>query len=177
MGDRIAVMNAGSIVQLGNPLEVYDYPADIFVGGFIGNPPMNFLDARVAPGDGGSVVELSGGSLKLPGADLGELAGRQLTLGIRAEAIGVADAPGEGLIRAELIVLEPLGSHNLLTVRCGEDRLKVSVHPSQFPETGGDVWLRLEPSRIRWMDRESGAAIPLTADVPPPRTPAPLLPS
>ena len=48
MGDRIAVMNKGRIVQLGNPLEVYDNPADTFVGGFIGNPPMNFLDAEVA---------------------------------------------------------------------------------------------------------------------------------
>ncbi len=177
MGDRIAVMNAGRIVQLGNPLEVYDDPSGTFVGGFIGNPPMNFLDAEVSAVEGGSVVKLSGGSLQLPGADLGELAGRQLTLGIRAEAIGVESAPGDGLIRAELIVLEPLGSHNLLTVRCGDDRLKVSVHPSQFPETGGDVFLRLEPSRIRWMDRDGGAAIPLTVEVPPPRTPAPLLPS
>jgi multiple sugar transport system ATP-binding protein len=166
MGDRIAVMNAGKIVQLGNPLEVYDDPADVFVGGFIGNPPMNFLDAEVAPGDRGSVVTLSGGSLKLADADLHELAGRKLTLGIRAEAIGVENAPGNELIRAELIVLEPLGSHNLLTVRCGEDRLKVSVHPSQFPETGGDVWLRLEPSRIRWMDRESGTAIPVAGSRP-----------
>ena len=168
MGDRIAVMNAGKIVQLGNPLEVYDDPADVFVGGFIGNPPMNFLDAEVSPGESGSVVTLSGGSLKLPDVDLRELAGRKLTLGIRAEAIGVENAPGEGLIRAELIVLEPLGSHNLLTVRCGEDRLKVSVHPSQFPETGGDVWLRLEPSRIRWMDRENGTAIPLSTSPPVP---------
>ena len=47
MGDRIAVMNKGRIVQLGNPLEVYDNPADTFVGGFIGNPPMNFLEAEV----------------------------------------------------------------------------------------------------------------------------------
>ena len=48
MGDRIAVMNKGRIVQLGNPLEVYDNPADTFVGGFIGTPPMNFLEAQVS---------------------------------------------------------------------------------------------------------------------------------
>src|ERR687897_130944 len=48
MGDRIAVMNKGHIVQLGNPLEVYDNPADTFVGGFIGSPPMNFLEAEVS---------------------------------------------------------------------------------------------------------------------------------
>ena len=54
MGDRIAVMNKGRIVQLGNPLEVYDNPADTFVGGFIGNPPMNFLEAEVAVNGGTS---------------------------------------------------------------------------------------------------------------------------
>ena len=48
MGDRIAVMNKGHIDQLGNPLEVYDNPADTFVGGFIGSPPMNFLEAEVS---------------------------------------------------------------------------------------------------------------------------------
>ena len=52
MGDRIAVMNKGRIVQLGNPLEVYDNPADTFVGGFIGNPPMNFLEAEVSENGG-----------------------------------------------------------------------------------------------------------------------------
>jgi multiple sugar transport system ATP-binding protein len=160
MGDRIAVMNKGSIVQLGNPLEVYDNPADTFVGGFIGNPPMNFLDAEVvANGSGnGGVAKLSGGSFDLTG-ETAALAGHNLLLGIRAEAIGVETSPADGLVRATVIVLEPLGSHNLLTVRCGEDTLKVSVQPDLFPMADSDVWLRLEPTRIRWMDRDTGRAI------------------
>jgi multiple sugar transport system ATP-binding protein len=158
MGDRIAVMNKGRIVQLGNPLEVYDNPADTFVGGFIGNPPMNFLEAQVsANGETGNVT-VSGGSFALPeGARA--LAGRDLLLGIRAESIGVETEPGDGLVRAQVIVLEPLGSHNLLTVRSGEDTLKVSIRPELFPQADSDVWLRLEPGRIRWMDRETGTAI------------------
>ena len=158
MGDRIAVMNKGSIVQLGNPLEVYDNPADTFVGGFIGNPPMNFLEAEVISNGSGSVAKLSGGAFELPG-DTAALAGHNLLLGIRAEAIGVETTPADGLVRAKVIVLEPLGSHNLLTVRCGEDTLKVSIQPELFPQPESDVWLRLEPSRIRWMDRDSGVAI------------------
>jgi multiple sugar transport system ATP-binding protein len=158
MGDRIAVMNKGGIVQLGNPLEVYDNPADTFVGGFIGNPPMNFLEAEVIPNGSGSVVKVSGGSFEIAG-DTAALAGHNLLLGIRAEAIGVETAPADGLVRATVIVLEPLGSHNLLTVRCGEDTLKVSIQPELFPQPESDVWLRLEPSRIRWMDRDSGVAI------------------
>lgn len=158
MGDRIAVMNKGRIVQLGNPLEVYDNPSDTFVGGFIGTPPMNFLEAKVSSSGGASIVEVSGGSFEFPG-DVAALAGHNLLLGIRAEAIGVETAAAEGLVRAKVIVLEPLGSHNLLTVRCGADMLKVSINANLFPLADSDVWLRLEPARIRWMDRDTGTAI------------------
>src|SRR5215216_7835399 len=66
MGDRIAVMNAGRIVQVDSPLAVYDHPADMFVGGFIGTPPMNFLDAEVVQNGGPPSVQVSGGSFPLP---------------------------------------------------------------------------------------------------------------
>jgi multiple sugar transport system ATP-binding protein len=159
MGDRIAVMNAGRIVQVDNPLAVYDNPSDMFVGGFIGTPPMNFLEATVETNGGAPAVRLGGGSFPLDGAAAPQLAGRDLVLGIRAEAIGVEEQPGDGLVRAEVIVVEPLGSHNLLTVRTGHDLVKVSARPTFFPPPHSDVWLRIEPARIRWMDRESRAAL------------------
>ena len=71
----------------------------------------------------------------------------------------VAEQLRELDVTPQAIVLEPLGSHNLLTVRCGEDTLKVSVQPDLFPTANSDVWLRLEPARIRWMDRDTGTAI------------------
>jgi multiple sugar transport system ATP-binding protein len=159
MGDRIAVMNAGRIVQLDSPLEVYDQPADTFVGGFVGTPPMNFMAAELsANGAAGPVVNLSGGSFPA-GAPAAGLSGRKLLLGIRAESIVVEPAGGEGLIEAKVIVVEPLGSHNLLTVKSGEDMLKVSTSPRLFPEPDSSVWLRIESNRIRWMDPETGRAI------------------
>ena len=158
MGDRIAVMNKGHIVQLGNPLEVYDNPADTFVGGFIGSPPMNFLEAEVSNAGSAPTIQLSGGSFPFPG-DAAALAGHNLLLGIRAESIGVETAPAEGLIRSTVTVLEPLGSHNLLTVRSGEDALKVAVGTELFPLPESEVWLRLAPTRIRWMDRDTGTRI------------------
>jgi multiple sugar transport system ATP-binding protein len=158
MGDRIAVMNAGRIIQLDSPLAVYDHPADTFVGGFVGTPPMNFLEAEIAADGAGPVVNLSGGSF--PGdPSAAALAGRKLVLGIRAESIMVEPQRAEGLIEATVVVVEPLGSHNLLTVRSGEDLLKVSTSPRVFPEPGSPVWLRLEPNRIRWMDPETGSAL------------------
>jgi multiple sugar transport system ATP-binding protein len=159
MGDRIAVMNGGRIVQLDSPLAVYDQPADTFVGGFVGTPPMNFLAAELsANGAGGPLVNLSGGSFPA-GPAAAVLAGRKLLLGIRAESIVVEPARGEALIEAKVIVVEPLGSHNLLTVKSGEDMLKVSTSPRLFPEPDSSVWLRIESNRIRWMDPETGRAI------------------
>lgn len=64
---------------------------------------------------------------------------------------------------AKLIVLEPLGSHNLLTVQLGDDLLKVSSPPDRFPAPGSDVWLRLEPGKIRWMDRQTRGILDATS--------------
>jgi multiple sugar transport system ATP-binding protein len=162
MGDRIAVMNAGRIVQVDSPLEVYDNPADMFVGSFVGTPPMNFLDAEIVTngdGFGATEVRVSGGTFPYVDADGDALAGRSVVLGIRAENIEVSKEPGAGMVRASVVVLEPLGSHNLLTVRSGEDTLKVTARADLFPPPDSDVWLRIEPERVRWMDRESGAAL------------------
>jgi multiple sugar transport system ATP-binding protein len=162
MGDRIAVMKAGIIAQVDTPLAVYDHPADTYVGGFVGTPPMNFLHAEVNVNGGPPVVQLNGGTFPLAGGDAGALAGKQLTLGIRAEAIRVHMDATEGSVPAKVIVVEPLGSHNLLTVRIGEDMLKVATTPDLFPLPDSDVWLELDPARIRWMDRQSGHAVALT---------------
>jgi multiple sugar transport system ATP-binding protein len=159
MGDRIAVMKEGVIAQVDTPLVVYDRPADTYVGGFVGTPPMNFLDAEVSVNGGPPQVRLNGGAFSLVDAEGAGLVGKALTLGIRAEAIGVETTAGNGRVRATVVVVEPLGSHNLLTVRLGGDLLKVSTPPDLFPAPGSDVWLALDPGRIRWMDRETGLAL------------------
>ena len=160
MGDRIAVMKAGVIAQVDTPLAVYDHPADTYVGGFVGTPPMNFLHAEVSVNGGPPVVQLNGGSFPLTGA--------RRRRARRASSSRSASAPRRsactrtrprGRVPAKVIVVEPLGSHNLLTVRIGEDLLKVATPPDLFPAPDSDVWLELDPARIRWMDRESGHAV------------------
>jgi len=162
MGDRIAVMNRGHIVQVDTPLQVYDNPADKFVGDFVGTPPMNFLAARVESNGAGPTVRAGGGSFAIDRAD--GLANRDLLLGIRAEAIGVETAPGDGLIKAGVVVVEPLGSHNLITAHAGEDTVKISASNQFFPEPGSDIWLRLPAADIRWLDRETGKVVALSGD-------------
>jgi multiple sugar transport system ATP-binding protein len=165
MGDRIAVMNAGRIVQVDSPLAVYDRPADMFVGGFIGTPPMNFVRAEVAIEDGRPVARLGGATVPLD-EDARPHAGRTAILGVRAESMEVETAPGDGLVPATVVVVEPLGSHNLLTVRAGENVLKVSARPDLFPAPESEIWLRIAADRIRWMERDGGGAMAEeTADV------------
>ncbi len=166
MGDRIAVMRAGKIVQVGNPLEIYDAPADRFVGSFIGNPPMNVLTARLEMSDGGLVAMIGNEErvpLPEPPSELTERVGKTVLAGIRAENIEVSrpgeEVSGNGLISARCLVVEPLGSHNLLTLALGDVHIKAMTRPDYAVQPDDDLLLRLEARRIRWLDEESGRAI------------------
>jgi multiple sugar transport system ATP-binding protein len=147
MGDRIAVMKDGEIVQVDTPSILYDRPASVFVGSFIGSPPMNFMKATAkngtAIGDGWQVPGP-------PGMD-----GKALLLGIRPENIRI----GEGPFRGRVVVSEPLGSHTLLTVKVGEDSLKVVAPADDVFKPDQALQLGPEPHKIRWMDETSGRAV------------------
>jgi multiple sugar transport system ATP-binding protein len=158
MGDRIAVMRSGRIVQVDEPMKVYSEPEDIFVGGFIGNPPMNFLKGKVEQNGAGPMVNIEGQHLPAPAA-LRSMVGQPVTMGIRAENVQTLTAPHEGAIPAKVLVVEPLGSHLLLTMQVGDQHLKVTT-PSDFPaEPDGRLWLQPDYGKVRWLDPESGVAL------------------
>src|SRR3990172_1754079 len=155
LGDRIAVMKDGAILQCDTPLKVYDYPATDFVGGFIGNPPMNFLAGRV----NGDAATAGGVDLPLPVAVRARLSNGQVRLGIRAENIEASAMPVKGALTGKVLVIEPLGSPNLLTLHVGEECLKVNTHADSVFQPGQTIWLKLASDKIRWLNRESGQAI------------------
>ena len=160
MGDRVAVMRAGKLVQVGDPLTIYDGPVDRFVGGFIGNPPMNFLSATVRDAGGATVAEIAeAGEVRLD-ADNG-LRGHRgpVLLGIRAENVEVLPAAEAGTIRGRVLVIEPLGSHNLVTLQVGGERLKATTRPDAHLDRDQAVGLRIDPGRIRWLDPERDVAL------------------
>jgi len=164
LGDRIAVMKDGAVVQCDTPAVIYDTPANRFVGGFIGSPPMNFLTGRLHAADGQLRVEVGGTAVPLPASAGAALAAREsVTIGIRPEHIAVQfETVGAG-VPAQVSVLEPIGSHQLLTVRVGGDIVKVAVPPEFAAEPGRAVWLRFDPARVRLMDPASGQAIALAS--------------
>jgi multiple sugar transport system ATP-binding protein len=102
LGERIAVMDAGSIQQTGTPLEVYDRPTNRRVAGLLGSPPMNFIEGEVVASDNlsdGTGMRFVGGGLQVElvheqAARLGDCVGRRVVLGVRPEHIRVL--PGEG---------------------------------------------------------------------------------
>jgi multiple sugar transport system ATP-binding protein len=162
MGDRIAVMKSGVILQYDKPDIVYDMPSDRFVGGFIGNPPMNFMMGQVQRQNGRVSVRI--GDFDLIPAELMQpllqpYDGKPILLGIRAENMEASDSPVSGALKVEVLVVEPLGSQNLLTIRIGGDVVKVATHPNFPVKSGQDIWLSFPAEKIRWVDREDGRVL------------------
>ncbi len=162
MGDRIAVMRDGIIEQVDQPTTIYDYPANQFIGGFIGTPPMNFLQGQVQRRNGSTVVQIGDHSVApKPGMApiLAGYDGKPILLGIRAENMETLASPAEDAFKASVLVVEPLGSQNLLTVAFGAHRIKVSTHPSFETRADADVWLRFPADNIRWIDPDTKRAL------------------
>ena len=160
LGDRVAVMREGVIVQVDDPLTVYDLPVSEFVGGFIGSPPMNFLSGTLAGTNGAVELDLGAGGERLPApASLATFRGQPVRAGVRAETIGVSREQRPGAARCVVEVFEPLGSSVLITADLGGQRIKVQAPSSFRAEPGDELWLSLEQDNLRWYDPDSGASL------------------
>jgi multiple sugar transport system ATP-binding protein len=158
LGDRIAVLRDGRIAQVGPPLEVYDSPADQFVGGFLGAPPMNFLPARLDRAGDAPALRIGDQRLSAP-AGLADHAGDEVTIGIRAENIEVCETDGPDRLAARVEVVEPTGAAVLLTVEVAGRTLKVQTPPTVRIGPGSRVWLAADPGRMRFYRPDDGTAI------------------
>lgn len=162
MGDRIAVMRNGKLLQFDSPTRVYDVPADRFVGGFIGTPPMNFVEGQVRRVNG-TVQVAVGDHILTPVPEmvpmLSKYDGQPIVVGIRAENMEALAKPAGDAMRVTVLVVEPLGSQNLLTIQIGNDIIKASTHPDFPAAPNQDIWIRFPSEKIRWIDRESGKTL------------------
>lgn len=159
LGDRIAVMQNGRIVQCDAPMNIYDYPANKFVGGFIGTPPMNFLKGVVRPDGTVMVGESQIAPAEALKSAFAAKTGQPILLGMRPENLALVPTQQPNTLRGRIIVVEPLGSHKLLTMQVGSEVAKVSVPPDQTVASGDEGWLHFDAAKIRWMDAASGEAI------------------
>jgi multiple sugar transport system ATP-binding protein len=164
LGDRVVVMRDGWVQQIGDPMELYNEPANRFVAGFIGSPAMNFANVRIAGANGALWAEGDGIRLRVPGPltnRLGPYAGKEVALGIRPEDMRVAsDAdPAEMNLDAVVEVVERLGSEILLDVAVGPTMMVASVEPTVGAKVHDRLRLAVNPHRMHFFDSENEAAI------------------
>jgi ABC-type sugar transport system ATPase subunit len=170
LGDRIAVISDGKLQQLGAPQDVYDRPANVFVAGFIGSPPMNLLRGRVS---GGSAVA---GDLVVPAPGVPE---GDVYVGVRPESLRPA-TNGMPALGFEVAVVEPLGDEVIVHGFVGAELAGVSADegdaamvagdghraeavaclpPRDRPAEGSVIQLGVEPEEVHLFDAETGLAI------------------
>ena len=133
MGDRIVVMKEGVIQQVSAPQNLYDYPCNLFVAGFIGSPPINLLPATIQKSDQNYVANFGGNILpispeRFPHEKIAQYYGKEVILGIRPEDMYLRDASSapltnEAFIDAQVDLLELMGAETCMYVTCGNARL------------------------------------------------------
>ena len=168
MGHRIAVMQKGKLQQVGTPLEVYERPANLFVAGFIGTPPMNLLPGVLGgrAGDTATATVATGGlELRLPAGLLAATRGqegRRVVVGIRPENLREpgwsGGAPGAGALQpltARVEFVEPLGHEVIVHGRVGDHLLIAKVDPHRAPAAGAELAMALETDAIHLFDAAS----------------------
>ena len=168
MGDRIVVMHEGLIQQVDAPQQLYDHPCNLFVAGFIGTPPMNFMDGVVVKDSGGYVVQTGGATLPiLPGrlADekISPFEGKEVTVGVRPEDIHLEstymDDPAAGVLDATVDIAEMMGSEILLYAAFGEATLIAKVSVKNKLKPGDGIKLAIDCSKIHLFNKETGQVI------------------
>jgi multiple sugar transport system ATP-binding protein len=163
LADKIVVLSAGKIIQVGSPDEIYNRPAHRFVAGFTGSPPMNFLDCTIE--DAGASVTLAGGiKLAVPEsrrAVCAKNAGRKLVFGIRPENVlaNPAASPDLAAVTAQVQLTEPLGAETLGLLRVGDGELTGRFSPDADLRNGSPLATGFEMRKFHLFEPDGGAAI------------------
>ena len=162
LGQRVAVLNAGRLQQVASPRDLYDRPANAFVAGFIGNPPMNLLPGRVARGaDGrGVAVAVAAGTVPVaPDRLPATLPAEAVTVGIRPEAFARAEDAAADALRFTVDHVEWLGHETLAHLHAGDDATRIVARlPGMHTLAAGQPFaLTVDPERVYLFDRDGRA--------------------
>ena len=165
LATRIVIMNQGRIMQIGSPLEVYNFPDNLFVAGFIGSPAMNFMDADLVRENGGLSVRINEHQLPLPDSlknRFEKALGRQVVFGLRPEFIYDLNLkepfPGAVRIAAEVKVVEPIGSQVILLSTFGSNTVTAAVDPQTDARPRTPIELLFDMNKMHLFDRETEEA-------------------
>jgi len=151
MADRIAVMNAGRIEQLGEPLALYDHPDNLFVAQFIGSPAMNVIEGTLRRREGRAWVDAAGAQWPLHQQAAGS-DGQAVKYGVRPEHLGL----DRGGVQASIVVVEPMGAETELVVETGGVSLTVLAHGRPGVRSGDKVTLAPDAAHVHVFDAATG---------------------
>jgi multiple sugar transport system ATP-binding protein len=179
MGDRVAVMSKGSLMQVDSPQILYDRPDNLFVAAFIGSPQMNLLRGRYQAGEGGGTLRLGSSTITItdPPAALADYNGRDIAVGIRPEHMQEASGPGGNVLSGKVTVREGLGSEVILHLEVDAEgvdteavrdamegekagqTVSVRLPPTTQLKLDEAAYLTVDPGQLHLFDLESGLAI------------------
>jgi len=166
MGDRIAVMKDGNLLQIADPITIYDYPLNKFVAGFIGSPPMNFMSGRIIKKDGRLYFDEGKITAKITEEMYNKIsmyAGKDVIFGIRPEDIYdklfVSSAPPENIVKVTCEVIEPMGSEVYLYLNTGRHTFIARVGAHDRPPINQDMDLVFDMSKVHFFDKDTEATI------------------
>jgi ABC-type sugar transport system ATPase subunit len=160
MSDLIAVLDGGIVQQFGTPAEVYGRPANLFVAGFIGSSPMNFITGTLARDGDCPVFSSPELTLALAAGGVKGAAGRAIVLGVRPQDLTLVGEQDPASIRGRVWVVELLGAEKLVEVTIGERRrIAVQVRADTAVNVDDAVGVRVDPRRVHLFDAQSGAAL------------------
>ncbi len=162
MADRIAVMNKGRLQQYADPQTLYNKPANLFVAGFIGSPPMNLVEGSIVEENGTYYFVSSSFKYRLPN-DIGEIVASktgEVILGIRPEDVKIVLGNGDdNVINGTVYVVEPLGRDLLVNVKVGDTLFKILAPADLSLEPGQEVLLAPHEKKIHIFDKKTGQAL------------------
>jgi ABC-type sugar transport system ATPase subunit len=168
LGDRLVVLHGGRIQQVGRPIDVYQAPANRFVAGFIGTPPMNFLEGNFERRQGELAFVSDAVTISLTDIQRPEPAiepTETVTLGVRPEDLALGGAPGPGTLSGQLVLAEVLGATTHLHVEVGIRRVIAAVPSGPLPALGSTVNLSVGSGRLHFF-KADGVSLPLGPHLP-----------
>lgn len=175
MGDRIAILRAGILEQVGTPEEIYKFPVNEFVASFVGEPPMSFLDVEPALEDGRMSLRIQGSQILLPVSPRvaqsldGSKTGYRL--GVRAHELSISGQQDEQHhTPGSVYVIEPLGYCNIISVKIGDGTVRVVVDPTTKPKVDSTVWVSMNGENIHLFHNEKAIVHPVPNQNNPHRT-------
>jgi multiple sugar transport system ATP-binding protein len=166
MGDRIVVMKGGVIQQVADPISIYDHPKNKFVAGFIGSPPMNFMNGKIIKKS--SKIYFTEGKISVKIVEdmfskMTPYIGRDIIMGVRSEDIYdklfVSEAPPENVVRVNCEVVEPMGSEVYLYLNTGKHTFIARVGAHNKPQVNQDMDLVFDMSKVHFFDKETEETI------------------